>query len=968
MNGTCRTFAALALLLPLAAAHAGTPRVAGFPGFPGSPRGPQRPALPQPPASPPGPSPKMDLSDSGGGQKRLCLGQSGVCLSGKFDPTGGDRRFKASGDLVVESAAKDPKGRPQFHWDLGNVHLDVDLSGPRPSISGSADISVPQIALLADYVQPRGKATATVAIGFGGTFPVTIGKGSAAQPLDTDPNKFYLYADLQGTASLLLTQSNKEVSFGGGTRLLLEPTTPILYMDNQLAQLILENVFKLYGWQRPVLGFSMGPCIPLLMTTPLPATGGSGPALQSHDATERLRTCGNIVVRGAGSYGKKGVNLQVIGDTIVDLDASKNGRLMFEPGEARDFAFAGELVANVALGPMKVLNLAKMAMYFEAGVSADGRIRLAGTTGTGNVFAGTPLAAWQSGSAGVSLLADIGGPEDFVQADIDSVSVAGWKLAQVRTVATLAPFAAWTQGTLDLAPGGQGGQIQVNGTIADGWAQLTGKGDVTIAGLRLAQAAADLLQPLAPPQRGDSRSPHLYLDASAGVLRYSGQLRVAVDPSSASFQVDSELADLGRFRMAAQTEGNDVLHAGDFTVTLAVAGDAQQALQRRLGAALQSTAVQRQAAASSEKQANEKALGDTQRDYDQLDGSVGAEFRRDQDEVNRAQKKLDDAQADLDNAKSDCKKKAGPFGFVCDAVDAAKKSVDAASSALDGARRALDDLQKSARWANYQAKAASLATLRATHDGFGAVLAGCDDVANALSRGAIPTIQRFSFSGSLRKASGALAVTVGFGDSSFDQSWQVDLRQAAGLDLAALTGKIVDAAQAKHKSQATGGPAQPAALQQFVQNGSLGLRQGGPFGIVALAGQPLVNANGKCLDVDAGDWQARRNGGKVQSWNCNGGGQQRWRLDGDRLISSNGKCLDVSLDDWKARRNGGKVQAWDCNGGDQQKWRLDKGRFVSANGKCLDLSGDDFASKRDGGKIQVWDCNGAGPQSWRPQQ
>ena len=149
----------------------------------------------------------------------------------------------------------------------------------------------------------------------------------------------------------------------------------------------------------------------------------------------------------------------------------------------------------------------------------------------------------------------------------------------------------------------------------------------------------------------------------------------------------------------------------------------------------------------------------------------------------------------------------------------------------------------------------------------------------------------------------------------------------------------------------------------FGKNANLLGVNANPAAQLAADGAPLLNANGKCLDIDGGDWQAKRNGGKVQSWNCNGAGQQRWRLDGDRLISSNGKCLDVDGGDWQAKRNGGKVQAWDCNGGGQQKWRLDNGRFVSANGKCLDLSGDDFASKRDGGKIQVWDCNGAGPQS-----
>jgi hypothetical protein len=80
----------------------------------------------------------------------------------------------------------------------------------------------------------------------------------------------------------------------------------------------------------------------------------------------------------------------------------------------------------------------------------------------------------------------------------------------------------------------------------------------------------------------------------------------------------------------------------------------------------------------------------------------------------------------------------------------------------------------------------------------------------------------------------------------------------------------------------------------------------------------LVNAGGKCLDVDAPN--IRNNGGKVQVWDCTGQPQQQWSFRGNALVNGGGKCLDVDAPNMS--NNGGKVQVWDCNEQSQQQWRF----------------------------------------------
>jgi len=131
-------------------------------------------------------------------------------------------------------------------------------------------------------------------------------------------------------------------------------------------------------------------------------------------------------------------------------------------------------------------------------------------------------------------------------------------------------------------------------------------------------------------------------------------------------------------------------------------------------------------------------------------------------------------------------------------------------------------------------------------------------------------------------------------------------------------------------------------------------------------GHSLVMPNGKCLDYDGGDFGRRNNGGKVQSWDCNGGPNQKWHWVGSTLRSPNGKCLDYDGGDFGRRHNGGKVQTWDCNGGPNQQWSMSAGSLVASNGKCLDNNNPEFQGRVNGGRIQAWECNGGPNQQFSP--
>ncbi len=126
----------------------------------------------------------------------------------------------------------------------------------------------------------------------------------------------------------------------------------------------------------------------------------------------------------------------------------------------------------------------------------------------------------------------------------------------------------------------------------------------------------------------------------------------------------------------------------------------------------------------------------------------------------------------------------------------------------------------------------------------------------------------------------------------------------------------------------------------------------------------LRGENSKCLDIVGADFDSRKNGGRVQLWDCNGGKNQRWWFENGALVNAGGKCLDVHNSDFDGRKNGSRVQVWECTGAANQKWTTKRDNLISGNGLCLDVHRPDFDSRANGAKIQLWECNSAKNQQW----
>ncbi len=149
-----------------------------------------------------------------------------------------------------------------------------------------------------------------------------------------------------------------------------------------------------------------------------------------------------------------------------------------------------------------------------------------------------------------------------------------------------------------------------------------------------------------------------------------------------------------------------------------------------------------------------------------------------------------------------------------------------------------------------------------------------------------------------------------------------------------------------------------------------------------VAGKPYVSAqapslagsyeliarhSGKCLGVSGASMD---DGAPVIQWTCDGGLNQRWRLqpasDGyyNLVASHSGKLLDVtgvSTDD------GAQIIQWPANGGQNQEWlptSLGGGYYTLTarhSGKVLDISG---VSTDDGAPAIQWTPNGGENQQW----
>ncbi len=161
---------------------------------------------------------------------------------------------------------------------------------------------------------------------------------------------------------------------------------------------------------------------------------------------------------------------------------------------------------------------------------------------------------------------------------------------------------------------------------------------------------------------------------------------------------------------------------------------------------------------------------------------------------------------------------------------------------------------------------------------------------------------------------------------------------------------------------------------------------------------------GRCLDID-GDGTAV--GTKVELWDCNGVGGQKWvqQSNGSLLNPQSGLCLD---DPGANTANGTQLQIYTCNGTPAQQWSVNGGGMIDGpGGQCVDVAGDDTGGDYTfvqlwgcqsyavdqhwyhntngsletlgrcldidgngtavGTKVELWDCNGVGGQVWVQQ-
>ena len=118
---------------------------------------------------------------------------------------------------------------------------------------------------------------------------------------------------------------------------------------------------------------------------------------------------------------------------------------------------------------------------------------------------------------------------------------------------------------------------------------------------------------------------------------------------------------------------------------------------------------------------------------------------------------------------------------------------------------------------------------------------------------------------------------------------------------------------------------------------------------------PIKGEHGKCLD-DSGSGTA--NGTKVDIWDCNGTGAQKWTFSGGAL-SVLGKCLDDS----SQGGSGAKLVIWTCNGHQAQTWtHRSNGEYVlKLNSLCLT---DPSGSSVNGTQVQVRTCQNFKDQHW----
>lgn len=123
------------------------------------------------------------------------------------------------------------------------------------------------------------------------------------------------------------------------------------------------------------------------------------------------------------------------------------------------------------------------------------------------------------------------------------------------------------------------------------------------------------------------------------------------------------------------------------------------------------------------------------------------------------------------------------------------------------------------------------------------------------------------------------------------------------------------------------------------------------------AATQINGPGGKCVDVSGDDNGG--NGAAVQLWTCLGpslSADQQWTWNGSTLRTL-GRCLDVQ---GGSTANGAKLQLYDCNGTGAQRWeQVGNALRNPQSGRCIDSPG---GSSENGARLQIWDCFGNAAQ------
>lgn len=291
---------------------------------------------------------------------------------------------------------------------------------------------------------------------------------------------------------------------------------------------------------------------------------------------------------------------------------------------------------------------------------------------------------------------------------------------------------------------------------------------------------------------------HFTIAGRIEVLRYAGAVDINIDRQGAQFAIETEVADLGKLKIRAESEGDDLTRSTDFALGLEVSADpeGQKAFWKKLLAALQANAQTRKAAAAAVSQGSANAEKDAQAAFDRLDDDVGKDYRKAKKAFKRAKKKLRKAERAIDRAKDKCKDDLGPAWKLCDTLDGAKATLKASGKTVDVTRAAVKEIEKGQKYAQLQTAKATLASIKTGNKlaeqglaGWGAV----DRIAKMAAENAeLITIDELRLDGSLRSRKGTLSVTASVGDADIDETFDVDLSSNAPLDVMPLAERLAD--------------------------------------------------------------------------------------------------------------------------------------------------------------------------------